>query len=333
MERRKKANRNPKQVVEREAENESDSTDREDDSPEQLAKNRRNEEIITKKVEEVLNRIHPSTPQPEPPPRASTHNPKAAEIIPLFDPEISEITSGNWLSKIDQLGFIHGWDDEAKAFYMQAKLAGIARLWYNGLKEYNKTWDDWKQALLNAFPSHEYFIDNLKKLLARKKLSTSSSSYASPAVLVKKKTGDYRLCIDYRKLNAITIKDRYPLPHIEDQIGRLRGKKFFCSLDMTQGYYQIPVSPSSVHKTAFVTQEGQFEFLRMPFGFSNAPATFQRALNNLFTSFRDNKIIIYLDDILIASETISDGLTTLNVVLQKLQSANLKLNLEKCYFF
>jgi hypothetical protein len=150
---------------------------------------------------------------------------------------------------------------------------------------------------------------------------------------VKKKTGDYRLCIDYRKLNAITIKDRYPLPHIEDQIGRLRGKTFFCSLDMTQGYYQIPVSPSSIHKTAFVTQEGQFEFLRMPFGVSNAPATFQRALNNLFTSFRDNKIIIYLDDILIASETISDGLTTLNVVLQKLQSANLKLNLEKCYFF
>jgi hypothetical protein len=82
-----------------------------------------------------------------------------------------------------------------------------------------------------------------------------------------------------------------------------------------------------------VTQEGQFEFLRMPFGVSNAPATFQRVLNNLFTLFRDNKIIIYLDDILIASETISDGLTILNVVLQKLQSANLKLNLEKCYFF
>jgi hypothetical protein len=173
MERRKKTNRNPKQVVEREAENESDSTDREDDSP-QLAKKRRIEEIITKKVEEVLNRIHPSTSQPEPPPRASTHNLKAAEIIPLFDPETSEITSGNWLSKIDQLGFIYGWDDEAKSFYMQAKLAGIARLWYNGLKEYNKTWDDWKQALLDAFPSHEYFIDNLKKLLARKKLSNET---------------------------------------------------------------------------------------------------------------------------------------------------------------
>jgi hypothetical protein len=188
MERRKKANRNPKQVVEREAENESDSTDREDDSPEQLAKKRRIEEIIRKKVEGVLNRIHPSTSQPEPPPRASTHNPKAAEIIPLFDPEMSEITSGNWLSKIDQLGFIHGWDDEAKAFYMQAMLAGIARLWYNGLKEYNKTWDDWKQALLNAFPSHEYFIDNLKKLLARKKLSTETmmNYYYSKCSLIRK---------------------------------------------------------------------------------------------------------------------------------------------------
>jgi hypothetical protein len=134
--------------------------------------------------------------------------------------------------------------------------------------------------------------EKTKDLLENNIIRTSSSSYASPAVLVKKKTADYRLCIDYRKLNAITIKDRYPLPHIEDQIGRLRGKKFFCSLDMTQGYYQIPVSPSSIHKTAFVTQEGQFEFLRMPFGVSNAPATFQRALNNLFTSFRDNTIII-----------------------------------------
>ncbi|KAJ3616088.1 hypothetical protein MTP99_005539 [Tenebrio molitor] len=108
MERRKKANRNPKQVVEREAENKSDSMDREDDSPERLAKKRTIEEIITKKVAEVLNRIHPSTSQLEPPPRASTHNLKAAEIIPLFDPETSEITSGNWLGKIDQLGFIHG---------------------------------------------------------------------------------------------------------------------------------------------------------------------------------------------------------------------------------
>lgn len=160
----------------------------------------------------------------------------------------------------------------------------------------------------------------------------SCSNFSSPVVLVKKKTGDFRLCVDYRKLNSITIKDKYPLPHIEDLINKLRGKKYFTSLDMAQGYYQVPVASDSIHKTAFVTPDGEYEFLRMPFGLANAPATFQRMINNILGKLRFDKVIAYLDDILIPSNSIEEGLGTLKEVLQLIFQENLKLNIDKCSF-
>lgn len=141
------------------------------------------------------------------------------------------------------------------------------------------------------------------------------------------------MAIDYRKLNKITIKDRYPLPNIEDHISRLKGYKYFSVLDMTQGYYQIPVAENSIDKTAFVTTDGQFEFLRMPFGVCNAPATFQRLLNNVLGQLRHDKVLIYLDDILVPSSTVQEGLDVLEKVLKIFQEANLKLNIKKCKFF
>lgn len=134
-------------------------------------------------------------------------------------------------------------------------------------------------------------------LLKRKIIRESNSPYSSPVLLVKKKEDTYRLCADYRALNAITTKDRFPLPLIEDQLDRLGNSKYFTSLDMKAGYHQIPVAQKSIGYTAFVTPDGQFEYLRMPFGVANGPAVFQRAINNALGSLRYTRALVYLDTI------------------------------------
>lgn len=159
----------------------------------------------------------------------------------------------------------------------------------------------------------------------------SVSDYASPVVLVRKKGGDYRLCIDYRALNARTIKDRYPLPHIDDQVSRLSGKSLFTTLDLAQGYYQIKLSKDSIHKTAFVTPSGHYEFLKMPFGLANAPAVFSRLIKIVLGSLGEN-IATYLDDVMLPTTSVDDGLKLLDNTLKLLSRANLKLNLSKCSF-
>ncbi|XP_066258249.1 uncharacterized protein [Euwallacea similis] len=161
----------------------------------------------------------------------------------------------------------------------------------------------------------EIMREQINELLNAGIVQASHSSFASPAILVKKPNGDHRLCIDYRKLNAITVKDRYPLPNIEDLINQLGGYKYFSSLDMKQGYYQIPLNKESIDKTAFITPDGQYEFLRLPFGLCNAPATFQRWVNSIMGSLRHSEILVYLDDILIPSKSISQGMEKLNTIL------------------
>lgn len=175
--------------------------------------------------------------------------------------------------------------------------------------------------------------EKTKELLDAGIIRPSNSNYSSPVILIKKRTGGYRLCVDYRALNKLTIKDRYPLVHIEDQISRLHGSVYYVSLDMAQGYHQIPVSESSIPKTAFVTPDGQYEYLRIPFGCSNAPAAFSRLINQVLGDLRHTKVLVYLDDILIPSKTIADGLETLEEVLKLFRKANLKFNLDKCFFF
>jgi hypothetical protein len=121
----------------------------------------------------------------------------------------------------------------------------------------------------------------IDELLNNEIISESNSPYASPILLVKKKTGDYRMCVDYRRLNAVTIKNQYPLPLIDEQLDRLGGNHYFTTLDVASGFYQVPVEEDSIVKTAFVTPESHYEFLRMPFGLTNARSVFQRLMNNV----------------------------------------------------
>ncbi|KAL0822205.1 hypothetical protein ABMA28_004335 [Loxostege sticticalis] len=114
----------------------------------------------------------------------------------------------------------------------------------------------------------------------------SNSPYASPALLVDKGSGGKRLCVDYRQLNKITVKEKYPMPIIEDLIDRLQGCKYFTSLDLKSGYHQIKIKPEAIPKTAFITPDGHFEYLRMPFGLSNGPSVFQRLMNTVLGSLR-----------------------------------------------
>lgn len=160
----------------------------------------------------------------------------------------------------------------------------------------------------------------------------SISNYASPIILVRKKDGGIRLCVDYRQLNSVTVKERYPIPVIEDELARLAGQAWFITLDLMSGYYQVPIAEESKHLTAFVTPDGQYEYNRMPFGLANAPAVFQRMMNHVLGPARFNKATVYIDDLLIFGRTPSECMERFEEVLILLQKANLKLNLTKCSF-
>ena len=151
-------------------------------------------------------------------------------------------------------------------------------------------------------------------------------------VIVKKKDGTLRLCVDYRKLNQVTVRDEYPLPKIQELIDRMGKAKYFTSLDLASGYWQVPMNPKSKKYTAFVCPYGQFQFNVMPFGLTNAPATFQRMMDRILNELREDFCEVYLDDILIYSETFEQHLKHIERVIQRLDDYGLKLKHKKCHF-
>ncbi|XDV45359.1 hypothetical protein PO909_013473 [Leuciscus waleckii] len=166
-----------------------------------------------------------------------------------------------------------------------------------------------------------------------KVIRESSSPYASPIVLVQKKTGELRMCVDYRQLNAKTRKDAYPLPRIEESLDALSGAQWFSTLDLASGYNQVAVAESDKPKTAFCTPFGLFEFERMPFGLCNAPGTFQRLMERIFGDQSFHSVLLYLDDVIIFSSSVVQHLQRLEMVLSRLQQKGLKAKLSKCHFF
>ena len=158
----------------------------------------------------------------------------------------------------------------------------------------------------------------------------SSSPWASPVVLVTKKDGTLRFSIDYRQLNTITRKDVYPLPRVDDILIALGESKYFSSLDLASGYWQIELDEDARKKSAFTTYRGLFEFIRMPFGLCNAPATFQRLMQTVLSGLEYKSCFIYVDDVLVASKTFEDHLIHLREVFSRLRSSNLRLKPKKC---
>ncbi|GBG61761.1 hypothetical protein CBR_g23275 [Chara braunii] len=172
----------------------------------------------------------------------------------------------------------------------------------------------------------------LDDLLAKGWIRPSSSPYGAPVLFVRKKNKDLRLCIDYRKLNAQTVKNAGPLPRIDGLLERLGGAKYFSKLDLKSRYHQISIQPNERYKTAFKTRYGHFEWVVMPFGLTNAPATFQAAMTNEFRAMLDRFVLVYLNDILVYNRLLEDHLGHLRRVLETLRRAKYKANGNKCEF-
>ena len=170
----------------------------------------------------------------------------------------------------------------------------------------------------------------LKDMLAQDVIKPTNSPWASPVVLVKKKDGSTRFCVDYRKVNAVTRKDAYPLPRIDDTLDTLSGSKLFSTLDLLSGYWQVEIDHNDREKTAFCTPDGLFEFKVMPFGLCNAPATFQRLMDTILAGIQWSHCLVYLDDIIVLGRTFKEHLRSLRAVFDQIRSANLKLKPRKC---
>ena len=173
----------------------------------------------------------------------------------------------------------------------------------------------------------------MTKLLAANIIRPSVSPWASPIVIVGKKDKTTRMCIDFRKVNACSVPNCYPLPQIDDILASLGGAKYFSKMDLKSGYHQIPMSEESRPKTAFITHMGLFEYNRMPFGLAGAPPIFQDLMNNVLQGLLYDSVLAYLDDVIVYSKTIEDHLIHVEQVFLRFRKAGLKLKLSKCEFF
>ena len=169
-------------------------------------------------------------------------------------------------------------------------------------------------------------------MLTRGLIQESTSPWASPVVLAKKRNGEVRFCIDYRGLNQVSNHDAYPVPRVDDALRGLKGARWFSTLDLASAYWQIPMDSESSRKAAFTTHRGLFEPKRMPFGLRSAPATMQRLMTTLFGSMNWKMVLVYLDDIVIYSESVVQHLARMQMVFAKIREAHLKLKPSKCQF-
>jgi hypothetical protein len=173
---------------------------------------------------------------------------------------------------------------------------------------------------------HVEFETQIAKLLANGWVTDSHSRFAAPVIFIKiPDCSGLRMCIDYRGLNAITTRDRYPLPYIEDLIDRLHGSRVFTKLDLASGYHQLCIHPDDRHKTAFVAPNGFYEWTVIPFGLSNAPSAFMHAMHRILGPYK-KFAIVYLDDMLIFSRSLAKHKRHVDTILWAIRVAHLRLN-------
>jgi transposase InsO family protein len=236
-----------------------------------------------------------------------------------------------------------------------AELGGVEKnKFYSLLAEFRDLWEDGRRgcttraqhiikvttpyAIINAprrigLRDQEIIDKEVEQMLKDEVIEPSNSPHSSEPVLIQKRTGEIRFCIDYRKLNRFTIPDSFPLRRIDDLLGAIRGSRYFVALDLRSGYWQIPLEDASRAYSAFRTAAGLFQFRVMPFGLCNAPATFQRCMEAIFGDLHWKGVLIYLDDILIHASTVIRVFELVRIVFERLRISNLTINLKKCQFF
>jgi len=173
----------------------------------------------------------------------------------------------------------------------------------------------------------------IEELIEKQFIRPSTSPWGAPVLLVKKKDGSSRLCVDYRQLNKMTIKNKYSLSRIDDLMDQLHGSSVFSKIDLRSGYHQILVKADDVQKTAFRSRYGHYEYVVMPFGVTNAPAVFMDYMNRIFRPFLDKFVVVFIDDILIYSRTQEEHAEHLRLVLGVLREKQLYTKLSKCEFW
>jgi hypothetical protein len=184
-----------------------------------------------------------------------------------------------------------------------------------------------------AWVHRETMETEIKNMLESGVIEPSNSPWASPVVLVKKKDGSTRFCIDYREINKVTKRDAYPLPRLDDSIESMGGAKWFSTLDLASGYWQVGMDPKDQEKTAFVTRQGLFHFKVMPFGLTNAPATFERLMEMVLRGLQWTHCQVYLDDVIVFGQTFEEALANLRLVFERFRVAHLIMKPKKCELF
>lgn len=168
-------------------------------------------------------------------------------------------------------------------------------------------------------------------MLDKEVIEPSPSEWASPVVFARKKDGTMRFCVDYRRLNAMTVPESYPIPRMDECLDSLGEAEIFSSLDCNWGYWQLSFSKADIDKTTFTSHYGTYRFKRMPFGLQNAPTTFQRAIDVVLASVKWQFALVYLDDIIVFSQSIDDHFDHLRTVLTLMLEAGFSLKLNKCF--